>query len=164
MIWATVSSRSCFCWLYRASPSSTAKSIINLILVLTIWRCPCRVVSCVFGKGCLLWPVCSLDKTLSLCPASFCTPRLNLPVTPSISRLPTFAFSFPMMKRTSFFDVSSRRSCLCWGSPFPYLCCVFNPPQSVHPLLNLPRIPMSLLLPLLLFLFLFLRSCYCFNC
>ena len=24
----------------------------------------CRVVSCVVGKGCLLWTVCSLDKTL----------------------------------------------------------------------------------------------------
>ena len=41
MIWATVSSRSCFCWLYRASPSLTAKNIINLISVLTIWWCPC---------------------------------------------------------------------------------------------------------------------------
>ena len=37
MIWATVSSQSCFCWLYRASPSSTAKNLINLILVLAIW-------------------------------------------------------------------------------------------------------------------------------
>ena len=37
MIWATVSSQSCFCWLYRASPSLVAKNIINLILVLTIW-------------------------------------------------------------------------------------------------------------------------------
>ena len=36
MIWATVSSWSCFCWLCRASPSSTAKNIINLILVLAI--------------------------------------------------------------------------------------------------------------------------------
>ena len=36
MVWATVSSRSCFCWLYRASPSLAAKNIINLILVLTI--------------------------------------------------------------------------------------------------------------------------------
>ena len=36
MIWATVSSRSCFCWQYRASPSLAAKNIINLILVLTI--------------------------------------------------------------------------------------------------------------------------------
>ena len=41
MIWATVSSQSCFCWLYRASPSLAAKNIINLILVLTIWWCPC---------------------------------------------------------------------------------------------------------------------------
>ena len=41
MIWATVSSWSCFCWLHRASPSLAAKNIINLILVLTIWWCPC---------------------------------------------------------------------------------------------------------------------------
>ena len=41
IIWATVSSWSCFCWLYRASPSLAAKNIINLILVLTIWWCPC---------------------------------------------------------------------------------------------------------------------------
>ena len=37
MIWATVSSWPCFCWLYRASPSLAAKNIINLISVLTIW-------------------------------------------------------------------------------------------------------------------------------
>ena len=30
-----------FIWLYRASPSSAARNIINLISVLTIWRCPC---------------------------------------------------------------------------------------------------------------------------
>ena len=41
MIWATVSSWSCFCWLYRASPSLAAKNIINLISVVTIWWCPC---------------------------------------------------------------------------------------------------------------------------
>jgi len=41
MIWATVSSWSCFCWLYRASPSLAAKNIINPISVLTIWWCPC---------------------------------------------------------------------------------------------------------------------------
>ena len=46
MIWATVSSWSCFCRLHRASPSLVAKNIINLILVLTIWWCPC-VESCV---------------------------------------------------------------------------------------------------------------------
>ena len=37
MIWTTVSSWSCFCWLYRAPPSLAAKNIINLILVLTVW-------------------------------------------------------------------------------------------------------------------------------
>ena len=41
MIWATISPRSCFCWLYRVFPSLAAKNIINLILVLTIWWCPC---------------------------------------------------------------------------------------------------------------------------
>ena len=39
MIWATVSSRSCFCWLYRASPSLAPKNIISLISVLTIFWC-----------------------------------------------------------------------------------------------------------------------------
>ena len=41
MIWATVSSWSCFCLLYRASASLSAKNIINLILMLIIWWCPC---------------------------------------------------------------------------------------------------------------------------
>ena len=65
MIWAIVSSRSCFCWLYRTSPSLATKHIINMILVFTIWRCPFfRVFSCVVGRGCLPWPVSSLGKTL----------------------------------------------------------------------------------------------------
>ena len=41
IIWATVSSWSYFCWLYRASPSLAAKNIIILISVLAIWWCPC---------------------------------------------------------------------------------------------------------------------------
>ena len=52
-----------------------------------------------------------LKNSVSLCPASFCTPRSNLPVTPGISLLPTFAFQSPMIKRTSVLSVSSRRSC-----------------------------------------------------
>ena len=64
MIWATVSSCSCFCWLYRASPSLAAKNRINLILVLTIWWCPCVVFSGVVGSECLLWPVHFLGKSL----------------------------------------------------------------------------------------------------
>ena len=55
--------------------------------------------------------VFSWQNSVSLCPASFCTSKLNLPITPGISWLPTFAFQSPMMKRTSFLSVSSRRSC-----------------------------------------------------
>ena len=72
----------------------------------------CRVFSCVVERGCLLWPVHSLGKTLiSLYPASFRTPRPNLPVTPGVSWLPTFAFQSPIMKRTSSLGFSSKRSC-----------------------------------------------------
>ena len=112
MIWATVSSWSCFCWLYRASPSLAAKNIIKLISVLTIWWCPCVVFSCVVGRECLLWPMRSLDKTL-----------LAFALLHSVLQVQTclllqvlldfllFAFQSPIMKRTPFWGVSSRRSC-----------------------------------------------------
>ena len=63
MIWATVSSQSCFCWLYRASPSLAAKNqsdfgVDHLVMSM------CRVFSCVVGIGCLLWSVHSLGTTL----------------------------------------------------------------------------------------------------
>ena len=103
MIWATVSSQSCFCWLYRASPSLAAKNITSLILVLTIWWCPCVESSLVLLKEGVCYDQCVLlENSISLCPASFHTPRLNLPVTPSVSWLPTSAFQSPIMKRTSF--------------------------------------------------------------
>ena len=41
MIWATVSSQPCSCWLYIASPFWTMKHLTNLMLILTIWWCPC---------------------------------------------------------------------------------------------------------------------------
>ena len=63
MIWVTVSSWSWFCWLYRASPSLAAKNIINLISIDHLVMSMCTVFSCV-GRGCLLWPVRSLGKTL----------------------------------------------------------------------------------------------------
>ena len=130
MIWATVSSQSCFCWLYRYSPSLAAKNIINLILVLTIWWGPCVESSLVLLEDyashdqCILlllkgnniasyWKAkekrkdispllqSSLQNSVSLCPASFCIPRQNLPVTPGISWFPTFAVQSPIMKNTS---------------------------------------------------------------
>ena len=48
----------------------------------------------------------SWQNSISLCPTSFCIPRPNLPVTPGVSWLPTFAVQFPIMKRTSFSSVS----------------------------------------------------------
>ena len=65
----------------------------------------CRVISCVVGRGCLL-PVCSLGKTLlAFSLLHFVTPSPNLPVTPGISWVPSFAFCSPIMKMTSFFAV-----------------------------------------------------------
>ena len=53
----------------------------------------------------------SWQNSVSLCPASFCTWKPNFPVTPGLSWLPTFAFKSPIMKRTSFSSVITRRSC-----------------------------------------------------
>ena len=72
----------------------------------------CRVFSCVGGRGCLLWPVCSLGKTqLDFALLQFVLLRPNLPVTQGISWLPTFAFQSPKMLRKSFLGVGPRRSC-----------------------------------------------------
>ena len=112
MIWGTVSTQSCFCWLYRASPCLAAKNIINLILVLTIWWCPCVESSLVCWKKVFaMTSAFSWQKPISLWPVSFCTPRPNLPVTPGVSWPPIFAFQSPIMKRTSFLDVGSRKTC-----------------------------------------------------
>ena len=71
--------------------------------VLTIQWCPCVESSLVFLEEGVCYDQCVLDKTVSVCPTSFCTPRPKLPATPGISWLPTFAVQSPMIKRTSFF-------------------------------------------------------------
>ena len=53
----------------------------------------------------------SWQNSISLCPTSFCTPRPNLPVTPCVSWLPTFAFQSLIMRRTSLLGIGSKRSC-----------------------------------------------------
>ena len=60
-----VSTQSCFCWLYRASPSLAIKNINNHCSIDHLVMFMCRVFSCVVGRGCLLWPVHSLGRTLS---------------------------------------------------------------------------------------------------
>ena len=63
MIWATVSSQYCFCWLYRVSPSLAAKNIISLIW---FWPSgdPCVESSLVFLEQDVCYDQCSLGKTL----------------------------------------------------------------------------------------------------
>ena len=66
MIWVTVSSWSCFCWLYRASFSIFGCKGYNQsdFCVDHLVMSMCQIFSCVVGRGCLLWPVHSLGKTL----------------------------------------------------------------------------------------------------
>ena len=71
MIWAAVSSQSCFCPLYRASPSLAAKNIINRILVLTTWWCPCIESSLVSLKESVCYDECILLAKLCL-PLPWC--------------------------------------------------------------------------------------------
>ena len=111
IIWATVSSRSCFCWLYRASPSLAAKYNQSDFSVGHLVMSMCRVFSCVVGRGCLLWPVCSLGRTLlafallhSILKAKFaCYSRCFL----------TSYFCIPVLynEKDIFWGVNSRRSC-----------------------------------------------------
>ena len=67
----------------------------------------CRVFSYVVGRGCLLWPVRSLGKTL-LAFALLHFVFTKFAFTPGISWLPTFVFQCSVMKRKSFLDVSSK--------------------------------------------------------
>ena len=85
MIWATVSFQSCFCWLYRASPSLAAKNKINLITMLTIWWCPCVESSLVLLEEsvCYDWCWSWNSKTLEFrflsdtkCNVIMCTVKL----------------------------------------------------------------------------------------
>jgi len=69
----------------------------------------CRVFSCIVGRECLLWPVCSLGKILSLCPAPFCTPRQSC-LLPQVSLTSYFCIPFPYNEKDIFFGCYSRKS------------------------------------------------------
>ena len=109
MIWATVSSRSCFCWLYGDFPSLAAKNIINLIEVLTVWWYPCIESSLMSLEEGICYDQCIFLAKLCLAFAGLCfVLKAKFAFTPGISWLPTFAFQSPMMKRMSFLGVSSK--------------------------------------------------------
>ena len=50
----------------------------------------------------------SWQNSISLCPASFCIPRPNLPVTPGFSWLPTFAFQSPIILKSRDITLSTK--------------------------------------------------------
>ena len=110
-IWATVSSGSCFCWLCRASPSSSAekKSIWSQYWPLVM--CTCGVTSCGVGRGCFLWPVCSLGKTLLALPCFILYSKAKLACYSKYLLTSYFCILVPYDEKDIFFDVSSRRSC-----------------------------------------------------
>ena len=73
----------------------------------------CRVFFlCCWKRVFAMTSVFSWQNSISLCLASFRTPRPSFSVTPDVSWLPTFSFQSPIMKRTSFFGVSSGRPCV----------------------------------------------------
>ena len=106
---ATVSSRSCFCWLYTASPSLATKNVINLISVLIIWWCPCVKLSLVLfsSLSCVrLFAIHGLQHTRPPCPSptpracpnscplsQWCHPTISSSVIPFSSCLQSFPAS-----------------------------------------------------------------------
>ena len=109
MVRATVRSWSCFSQLYRASPSLAAKNIINLILVLTIWWCPCVESSLVLLEK----SVCYDQHVLltKLCEPFSCFILYSKAKLACYSRyLLTFYFCIPEPydEKDFFFGVSSR--------------------------------------------------------
>ena len=125
MIWATVSSWSYFCWLYRASPSLAANQSDFCVdhLVMSM----CSLLLCCWKMMIAMTSAFSWQNSISLCPASFCISKPNLLVTPGVSWLPTFAFQSPIMRRMQWHPTPvllpgkshGRRSlvdCSPWGS------------------------------------------------
>ena len=116
MIWATVSSQSCFCWLCRASPYLAATNIISLISVLTFWSIPwsvltiCRVICCDVGRGCFLQPAYSLGKTLLAFALLHLYSTAKLVHYSRYLLTSYFCIPVPYDEKDVFFGVISKRS------------------------------------------------------
>ena len=114
MIWATVSSWSFFSFLtiecfsiFGCKEYNQSDFGIDHLVMST-----CRVISCVVGRGCLLWPVCSLGKIqLAFALLHFVLQgQIFLLLQVSLDFL--LLHSNTLIKRTTFFfGISSRQSC-----------------------------------------------------
>ena len=106
-----VISRSCFCWLYRASPSSAAKKyIIILISVLTIWWCPCVESSLVLLEENVCYDPCVLLAQLCSplpCFIFYSKAKLGL-LTPGVSWLPAFSDLSYVIKGQILYDATHK--------------------------------------------------------
>ena len=128
MILATVSSWSCFCWLFIASPSSAAKNIISLILVLTIWWFPCVEFSLMLlEKGAGYGQFCQfcilLAKLCKPLPCFILYSKAKLACYSRYLLTSYFCISVPDDEKDIFFGVSSKRSCGEGnGNPLQYSC------------------------------------------
>ena len=116
MIRATVSSRFfclfVFCWLYRASPSLAAKNIINLISILTIWWCPYVKLSLrLLEKGVCYDQCVLLAKLCYPLPSFILDSKAKCTYYFRYLLISHFTFQSPMMKRTFFFGIISRKCC-----------------------------------------------------
>ena len=82
------------------------KNAINLISVLTIWWCPCvESFLVLLRKVFSMISTFSWQNSISLCPASFCTPRLNLCISRYLLT-PYFCIPFSYDVKGIFFVVS----------------------------------------------------------
>ena len=111
MIWATVSSQSCF-----ASPSLAAKNIINQISVSTIWSCPYVELSPAFLEESICYDQWVLSAKVLASAMLHCVLHAQICLLVQICQLVSLNFDFciqsHMMKMTSFFVCAiSRRSC-----------------------------------------------------
>ena len=110
MIWARVSSWSFSFFFFFFFPDGIELLLYWLQRIWSVWfqywpsgevHVSSRLLCC-WERVFAMTSAFSWQYSFSLFPASFCTPRPNLPVTQSVSWLPTFAFQSPIMKRTSF--------------------------------------------------------------
>ena len=122
MIWATVSSQSWFCWLYRASPSLAAKNITNLISVLSIWLCPCVESSLVLFEEGVCYDQCFLlAKLYQPLPCFIPYPKAKFACYSRCLLTSYFSIPVPYNEKDIIFG--------CLNSLWPYrLYCPWNSP------------------------------------
>ena len=114
MIWATVSSTSCFCWLYRASWTLTAKNIINLSLHLVMPMSSVLLEEGVCYDQCIL-----LGKLLAFSLLHFVL-QGQTRMYSGYLLTSYFYILIPYDENDIFFGVSFRKSCIN-GSTEPFI-------------------------------------------